>query len=155
MHPPCSTLNVIPAKAGTQFTSQRERRWHNLIAKLRSLRMTALEISETLSFPRSTIAHHLKTIGLSRLNRLTPPEPVRRYERKRPGDLIHLDIKKLRRFNRLGHRFAPRQACKQSPSLGYECVHVAIDDHSRVAYVEILPDEKGETCADFLARATK
>ena len=82
-------------------------------------------------------------------------EHVRRYERKRPGDLIHLDIKKLRRFNRLGHRFAPRHSCTRSPSLGCECVHVAIDDHSRVAYVEILPDEKGETCADFLARATR
>ena len=128
--------------------------WHKLIAKLRCYRMTALEIAETLSFPRSTIAYHLKTLGLARLNRLTPPEPVRRYERKRPGDLIHLDIKKLRRFNRLGHRFAPRSTCKRSASLGYECVHVAIDDHSRVAYVEILPDEKGETCADFLARAT-
>ena len=91
--------------------------WYNLIAKLRSFRMTALEIAQSLSFPRSTIAYHLKALGLSRLNRLTPPEPVRRYERKRPGDLIHLDIKKLRRFNRLGHRFARAIVAPGRPAL--------------------------------------
>ena len=128
--------------------------WHNLIANLRSHRMTALEIGEILNFPRSTIAYALKRLGLSQLNRLTPPEPVRRYERDRPGDLIHLDIKKLRKFMRIGHRYAPRQNCKRVASLGYEYIHIAIDDHSRVAYVEVLPDEKGTTCADFLARAT-
>jgi transposase InsO family protein len=128
--------------------------WRNLITKLRSYRMTALEIGETLDLPRSTISCALKRLGLNRLDRLTPPEPVRRYERKRPGDLIHLDIKKLGRFNKVGHRVLGHHRRNRSRGLGYDYVHVAIDDHSRVAYVEVLDDETGKTCADFLARAT-
>ncbi len=128
--------------------------WRHLIAKLRSCRMTALEIGETLDMPRSTIACALKRLGLNRLDRLTPPEPVRRYERERPGDLIHLDIKKLGRFNTVGHRILGHHRRRRSRALGYDYVHVAIDDHSRVAYVEVLEDETGKTCADFLARAT-
>ena len=129
--------------------------WDNLIAKLRSFRMTALEIAGALNIPRSTIAHALKRLRLNRLDRLTPPEPVRRYERKRPGDLIHLDIKKLGRFNKPGHRVTGWIGRQRSRGLGYDYVHVAIDDHSRVAYVEVLDDEKGKTCANFLARATQ
>jgi transposase InsO family protein len=128
--------------------------WRNLITKLRSYRMTALEIGETLDLPRSTVACALKRLGLNRLDRLIPPEPVRRYERKRPGDLIHLDIKKLGRFNKVGHRVLGHHRRNRSRGLGYDYVHVAIDDHSRVAYVEVLDDETGKTCADFLARAT-
>lgn len=129
--------------------------WKALIVKLRKLRMTALEISQTLDLPRSTVALALKRWGLNRLDRLTPPEPVRRYERKHPGDLIHLDIKKLGRFNTIGHRITGHHRRKRSRGLGYDYVHVAIDDHSRVAYVEVLADEKGDTCARFLARATQ
>lgn len=128
--------------------------WRNLITKLRTYRMTALEIGETLDLPRSTVACALKRLGLNRLDRLTPPEPIRRYERRRPGDLIHLDIKKLGRFNKVGHRILGHHRRNRSRGLGYDYVHVAIDDHSRVAYVEVLEDETGKTCADFLARAT-
>jgi len=129
--------------------------WDNLIATLRSFRMSALEIASLLNIPRSTIAHALKRLNLNRLDRLTPPDPVRRYERKRPGDLIHLDIKKLGRFSKPGHRVTGWTGRQRSRGLGYDYVHVAIDDHSRVAYVEVLDDEKGKTCARFLARATQ
>lgn len=129
--------------------------WRQLIRKLRMLRMTALEIAGTLNLPRSTVSLALKRLGLNHLSRLTPPEPIRRYERKRPGDLIHLDIKKLGRFTKPGHRVTGWQNRQRSRGLGYDYVHVAIDDHSRVAYVEVLEDEKGDTCARFLARATQ
>lgn len=128
--------------------------WKALIIKLRQYRMTALEIAQTLDLPRSTVSYALKQLSLNRLNRLTPPEPVRRYERKRPGDLIHLDIKKLGRFNKPGHRVTGWLGRQRSRGLGYDYVHVAIDDHSRVAYVEVLDNETGDTCARFLARAT-
>ncbi len=94
-------------------------------------------------------------MGLNRLSRLTPPEHVRRYKRKHPGDLIHLDIKKLGRFLKPGHRVAGWNNRQRSRGLGSDYVHVAIDDNSRVAYVEVLDDEKGDTCARFLARATQ
>ena len=129
--------------------------WDAVITRLRKLRLTAQEISQALNFPRSSIAHALKRLGLNRLDRLTPPEPVRRYERARPGDLIHLDIKKLGRFAVAGHRVVGRHNRTRSRNLGYDYVHIAIDDHSRVAYVEVLEDEKGPTCAGFLARATQ
>ena len=126
-----------------------------LIARLRTFRLTALDIAGALDLARSTVAHALVRLGLNRRDRLNPPEPVRRYERARPGDLIHLDIKKLGRFTQLGHRVTGHHRRKRSRHLGYDYVHVAIDDHSRLAYVEVLPDEKGLTCACFLARATR
>jgi transposase InsO family protein len=127
----------------------------DLIARLRTFRLTALDIAGALSMARSTVAHVLKRMGLNRRDRLNPPEPVRRYERERPGDLIHIDIKKLGRFAQTGHRITGHHKRKRSRHLGYDYVHVAIDDHSRLAYVEVLADEKGETCARFLARATQ
>ena len=78
---------------------------------------------------------------------------MRRYERRRPGDLIHIDIKKLARFKRIGHRINGDRRKGRSENVGYDYVHVCVDDHSRVAYVEVLPDETGKTSADFLARA--
>ena len=103
----------------------------------------------------STVGAVLARLGLHRLSRLEPPEPPNRYERRRPGELIHLDIKKLGRFRRPGHRVRGRGApgVHADRGHGWDCVHVAIDDYSRVAYVEILADERGETCARFLARA--
>lgn len=126
-----------------------------IIARLRTFRLTALDIAGALGLARSTIAHVLKRMGLNRRDRLNPPEPARRYERDHPGDLIHLDIKKLGRFAQMGHRITGHHRRTRSRHLGYDYVHVAIDDHSRVAYVEVLPDEKGDTCARFLARATQ
>lgn len=129
--------------------------WKEMIVKLRGFRMKALEIAGTLKLPRSTISCALVRYGLKRLDRLTPPEPVRRYEREHPDDLIHLDIKKLVRFLKFGHRVTGWVSRQRSRGLGYDYVYVAIDDHSRVAYAEVLEDEKGETCARFLERATQ
>lgn len=129
--------------------------YDNLIARLRTFRLTALDIAGALDLARSSVSHALKRLGLNRRDRLNPPEPVRRYERKRPGDLIHLDIKKLGRFEQIGHRITGHHRRKRSRHLGYDYIHVAIDDHSRLAYVEVLGDEKGDTCARFLARATQ
>ena len=129
--------------------------WDAVIIRLRQLRLTAHEIAQALKFPRSSVSHALKRLGLNRRDRLDPPQPVRRYEREKPGDLIHLDIKKLGRFAAVGHRITGHHNRTRSRGLGYDYVHVAIDDHSRAAYVEVLEDEKGETCAGFLARATQ
>lgn len=122
---------------------------------MRTSRLAALDIAGALNLARSSASHALKRLGLNRRDRINPPEPIRRYERDRPGDLIHLDIKKLGRFAQIGHRITGHHRRKRSRHPGYEYVHVAIDDHSRAAYVEVLPDEKGDTCARFLARATQ
>ena len=94
----------------------------------------------------------LKRLGISRLRDLEPAEPVRRYQREHPGELIHIDIKKLGRFERVGHRITgDRQS--SSRGAGWEFVHVCIDDASRVAFSQILPDEKKESAVDFLKAA--
>lgn len=126
-----------------------------LIEQLRRLRLTSTRIAAELEMAVSTVGAVLKRLGLHRLSRLEPPEPPNRYERRRPGELIHLDIKKLGRFRRPGHRVTGRAApgAHADRGHGWDCVHVAIDDYSRVAYVEILDDERGETCARFLTRA--
>ncbi|WP_281926763.1 IS481 family transposase [Roseibium album] len=129
--------------------------WRNLTIELRHLRLTADEIADLLDFRRSTVAHALKAWGLNRLNRLTPPEPVRRYERDAPGDLLRLDMKKLGRFNKTGYHMTGHHRRKRSKCVGYDYEHVAIDDHSRVAYVEVLADERDFTCAMFLVRAAR
>ena len=92
----------------------------------------------------------LVRVGLNRLARLVPPPPVQRYERTRPGELVHLDIKPLGRILRVGHRIHPHQ--RSSVGAGWEYVHVAVDDYSRAAYVEVLPDQTGATTAAFLRR---
>jgi len=121
------------------------------IAALRRLRMTAAEIAEALGLALSTVSLWLKRIGLGRRSRLQPPEPPNRYERRRPGELIHVDIKKLGRFGTAGKRqIGNRQA---SRGYGWERCHVCVDDATRLAYVEVLPDERGETAAAFLRRA--
>jgi transposase InsO family protein len=126
-----------------------------VIERLRRLGMTSTRIAAELEMAVSTVGVVLKRLGLNRLSRLEPPEPANRYERRHPGELIHLDIKKLSRFVRPGWRATGRGVPGSRGQLrqGWELVHVAIDDHSRVAYVEILNDERGETCAGFLERA--
>jgi transposase InsO family protein len=133
------------------------------IEALRRLFMTAAEIAEVLGMALSTVSAVLKRIGLGKRSRLTPPEPPNRYERKRPGELVHLDIKKLGRISALGagHRVTGHRASrhqltidgKQRRVTGWEFVHVAVDDATRLAYVEVLPNERGETAAAFLRRA--
>jgi len=111
-----------------------------------------VEIAQRLRMARSTVCAVLRREGMSRLPPLQPAVPVVRYERKRPGELLHLDTKKLGKIRGVGHRIhGDRRRC--SRGVGWEFAHVCIDDHIRVAYVEVLPDERGETAAGFLARA--
>jgi transposase InsO family protein len=131
-----------------------------VIAKLRRLRMTATEIAETLSMPLSTVSGILTRIGMGRLGRLGL-EPAVRYERSRPGELIHIDVKKLGRIAGAGHRVTgdrasqyDRRGRRGRGELGWEYVHVAVDDYSRLAYAEVLRDEKAVTAVGFLRRAT-
>lgn len=124
------------------------------IAALRRQRMTGAAIARRLRLPRSTVAGWLQRLGMGRLKLLEPKPPVRRYERERAGELVHIDTKKLGRFHRIGHRIGGfEQGRKRSRGAGFELVHVAIDDATRLAYVEILPDDTGASAALFLERA--
>jgi len=127
-----------------------------LIAALRRLRMTGPEISEVLDMPVSTVSGILTRIGLGKLGRVGL-EPAVRYERQRPGELIHIDVKKLGRIARPGHRVLGRQSAgghhRRRYEQGWEYVHVAVDDATRLAYVEVLEDEKAVTATAFLRRA--
>lgn len=127
------------------------------VLRLRRLRMTSLEIAEVLSMPQSTVCAVLKRIGLGRLSRLGPPEPANRYERRHAGELIHIDVKKLGRIVRPGHRVTGRLSGgghhRRHFHQGWEFLHICVDDASRLAYVELLADERGATAAGFLERA--
>jgi len=126
------------------------------IAALRRLRMTGAEIAECLDMAPSTVSGLLRRIGLGKLSRLEPPEPQNRYQRERPGELIHIDVKKLGRIgNRgAGHRVSGNRGPGQrSRGAGWEFVHVCVDDATRLAYVEVLADEKATTAVGFLRRA--
>ena len=127
------------------------------IAALRRLRMTGAEIAELLSMPLSTVSAVLTRIGLGKRSRLEPPEPPNRYERKLPGELLHIDVKKLGRIARPGHRVTGRVSGgghhRRAYGLGWEYVHVCVDDATRLAYVEVLEDEKATTAVGFLRRA--
>jgi transposase InsO family protein len=124
------------------------------IEQLRRLRWTSTRIAATLGMPTSTVCAVLQRIGLNRLWRLEPPEPPNRYCRRHPGELIHIDIKKFGRFNQPGHRATGRRSGHQHrDNLGWEFCHVAIDDTSRLAYVEILDDETALSCVGFARRA--
>lgn len=111
----------------------------------------AWAIARALQVPRSTVSAWLRRLGLNRAP-APPRPPVHRYEWASPGDLLHVDIKPLGRFQRIGHRIHgdPRRS---SPGAGWEYAHVAVDDHSRLAYVEVLGAQDGPTCAAFLQRA--
>jgi len=124
------------------------------IRALRLKRLTVTAIAHLLKLVRSTVAVWLKRLGLNRLRALEPHEPARRYEHQHPGDMLHLDIKQLARIEALGSRITG-DLSKRSRGAGWERLHVCIDDYSRVAYAEILPDEKGLTAAGFLQRATE
>ena len=146
------------AGARPQLPAERVR----AIEALRRLRMTAAEIAECLGMALSTVSRWLKRIGLGKRSRLEPPEPPNRYERKRPGELVHVDVKKLGRIRAAPGIGSPATASSQisdrarRPRLGaagWEFVHVCVDDATRLAYVEVLADERGETAAGFLRRA--
>jgi transposase InsO family protein len=134
-----------------------------VIEALRRVRMTAAEIAESLVMPLSTVSAVLKRIGLGKRSRLEPPEPPNRYERRHAGELIHVDVKKLGRISIKGagyrvtgnrsSRHHKRHGRSKRGLTGWEYVHVAIDDHSRLAFAEVLTDERSETAVGFLRRA--
>lgn len=124
------------------------------VLRLRRLRMTGAEIAEVLGMALSTVSLIMRRAGVGRRSRLEPLEPLNRYEHERPGELVHLDIKKLARFDRAGHKLLGRGRGRFETGAGYEYLHVCVDDYSRVAYLEVRPDEQGATAAGFLERAT-
>jgi transposase InsO family protein len=146
-----------PHRRPTRLPADRVR----VIEALRRLRMTAAEIAECLGMALSTVSRWLKRIGLGKRSRLEPPEPPNRYERKRPGELIHVDVKKLGRISirGAGHRVTGNRKSqfgvgpRRLGATGWEFVHVCVDDATRLAYAEVLADEKGQTAAGFLRRA--
>jgi len=124
------------------------------VEALRRQRWTGKQIAAELGVSPATVSRILKRLGLNRLKALEPVEPIRRYEREHPGDLIHIDIKKLGRFDRTGHRITgKRTGIATSRGSGWEYVHVCIDDASRVAFSRIFPDEKKESAVAFLKAA--
>jgi transposase InsO family protein len=133
-----------------------------LIRRLRGLRMTGAEIAEALRMPETTVSGILTRSGLGRLGRLGM-DPARRYQRSRPGELVHIDVKKLGRIEGgAGHRIAGKPRSNPSRTdgsghrrrqVGWEFCHVAVDDATRLAYVEVLGDERGATAVGFLKRA--
>ncbi|HUS80343.1 MAG TPA: DDE-type integrase/transposase/recombinase [Armatimonadota bacterium] len=114
--------------------------------------MSGVEIGEALSLPRSSVAAILARNGLGRLGPIAAPEPPNRYERRHPGELVHIDIKKLGRIERAGHRVHGDRRTR-ARGAGWEYVHVAVDDATRLAYVEVLGDETKESVVAFLERA--
>ena len=148
-----------PRRSPCRLPSDRVR----AIEALRRLRMTAAEIAEILSLPLSTVSLWLKRLGLGKRSRLDPHEPPNRYERRHPGELVHVDIKKLGRISArgAGHRMLGHRASQYRPHLGgrkrsitgHEFVHVMVDDHSRLAYAEVLDDLTACCAIAFLRRA--
>jgi transposase InsO family protein len=125
-----------------------------IIEALRRQRYTAKHIANELKVSPATVSRILRRMGLNRIRDLEPAEPARRYERETPGAMIHIDIKKLGRFEQVGHRITgDRTGQSNSRGVGWEFVHVCIDDHSRVAFSQILPDEKAGSAVAFLKAA--
>ena len=152
-------------REGTEGLKDRSSRPHRLrqptpaavvaeVERLRRQRFTGKQIAAELGISPATVSRILRRLGLNRVSALEPAEPVRRYERQHPGELIHIDIKKLGRFDRVGHRITgDRRGQSNSRGVGWEFVHVAIDDASRIAFSQILPDEKKESAIAFLRAA--
>lgn len=124
------------------------------IARLRTQRRSGPQIADALALPLSTVGDVLRRLGLGRLPSLTVRPPIVRYERERPGELLHIDAKKLGRIVVVGHRITGDRAVRgPRRRTGWETLHVAIDDCSRVAYAELLPDETAASAVVFLAHA--
>ena len=139
-----------PARSPTALDSA----WQEAVLALRRLRFTQAQIAQVLTLSKSRTQRVVAAGGLGKLSALEPPIPDNRYERSRPGELVHVDTKKLGRFYRPGHRVTgDRSDRRLVGNVGWEFLHVAIDDRTRLAYAELLVDEKGPTCAGFLQRA--
>ena len=144
---------------GLQDRSLRPHRLHRptpvatqaAIVALRRQRLTRALIARDLAVSPATVRRVQRRLGLSRVRDLEPPEPVRHYERDKPGELIHIDIKKLGRFECVGHRITgDRTGQSSSRGIGWQYLHLSVDDHSRLAYSEIHPDEQRGSCLAFL-----
>jgi transposase InsO family protein len=135
-----------PKRVPSKTPTEREQ----AILSLRELRMTAAEIAETLGMAHSTVSLVLKRNDRGRLPRIAEPET--HYERARPGELIHIDVKKLGRIGKAGHRVHGDRRVR-SRGIGWEYLHVCVDDATRLAYAEVLADERPQTCIAFLRRA--
>ena len=120
------------------------------ITALRRQRLTGKHIALQVGVSPATVSRVLKRAGLSRLRDIEPAEPIRRYEREHPGEMIHIDIKKLGRFSQVGHRITGDPQKGKSRGAGWEFVHVCVDDASRIAFSQILPDEKKERAIAYL-----
>ena len=130
-------------------------RWRRRqIARRRAARRSSLEIAAELQLPVSTVVQVQRRLGWRRLPPLTPKPPIHRYERRVPGALVHLDIKKLGRIGRIGHRIHGDRR-RRVRGIGWEYLHVAIDDATRVAYAALLPDETAVSTAAFLQAAVR
>ena len=139
---PCRLRRPTPAAVAARVGELRRRRW------------TGKAIAAELGVSPATVSRILQRLRLSRLRDLAPTEPVRRYERAHPGELIHIDIKKLGRFDRVGHRITgDRTGQSNNRGVGWEFVHVCIDDASRLAFSRILPDERKQSAVAFLEAA--
>src|SRR5262252_4291933 len=133
---------------------QTPRATYAAVEALRRQRYTGKEIGAELAISPATVSRILHRLGLNRMGALEPAEPVRRYERQRPGELIHIDIKKLGKFNDIGHRITgDRRGQSSRRGVGWEYVHVCIDDHSRIAFAKIMPNEKKGSAIAFLKAA--
>jgi transposase InsO family protein len=153
---------VAEGPAGLVDRSSRPHRLHRptpeasveRIEALRRQRWTGKQIAQETGVSPATVSRVLKRLGLSRIKDLEPAAPIIRYERKAPGEMIHIDIKKLGRFDRVGHRITgDRTGQSNSRGIGWEFVHVCIDDASRIAFSQIMPNEKKESATAFLKAA--
>ncbi len=122
------------------------------IVELRRRLCLQAQIASCLGVSKATVSRVLKRAGLSRLSDLRPPEPVQRYEREQPGELLHIDIKKLGRFDRVGHRITGDRT-QRGRNIGWEHVFVAVDDHSRMAFTQVYPDESKHSAQAFVRSA--
>jgi transposase InsO family protein len=124
------------------------------VERRRRRRWSSIRIARDLRVPIATVVREQRRLGLNQRCRLEPPRPANRYEWPAAGDLLHLDIKKLGRIGRIGHRIHGDRRTR-ARGIGWECVHVAIDDCTRLGYAEVLADETKETTAGFLERAVR
>ena len=139
--PACSPRMIEPHLAAT-------------IVELRRKLYLQATIASYMGVSKATVSRVLRRAGLSRLSDLRPNEPVQRYERDSPGELLHIDIKKLGRFDKVGHRITGDRT-QRARNAGWEHVFVAVDDHSRIAFTQIYPDEKQASAVDFVRQATR
>ena len=153
---------IVEGVAGLHDRSSRPHRCYRptpptVVAQVEALRRhrhTGKQIAAELGLSPATVSRILKRLGLNRIAALEPAAPVRRYERDKPGEMIHIDIKKLGRFNKVGHRITgDRRGQSNSRGVGWEFVHVAIDDHSRIAFARVMPSEKKRSAISFLKAA--